>query len=115
MQLTPKISWPYNGHNYDTEIQAIEAWLRDIGQKIAKNHSASPVSGLLEYREELAYLLARHAELDKKPEVASVELLEGTRPEEPEGTREAEEPYEPSPMFDQAFDLPEVENEEEAA
>lgn len=90
MQLKPKISWPYNGHNYDTEIEAIEAWLKNIGQKIAKNHSASPVSGLLEYREELAYLLGRHAELDKKPEVVSAELPEGTRSEELEGTHEDE-------------------------
>lgn len=103
MQITRVTAWAYDGHNYATELSAVEANLKAIGQKIAKNHSASPVSGLLEYRDDLAILLARHAELTVTPEVASTESPEGTHSEELEGT------HEHSPMFEQAFDLPEEE------
>lgn len=78
MPITRITAWAYDGHNYTTELSAVEANLKAIGQKIAKHHSASPVSGLIEYRDELAGLLIRHAELTANPEGTQTDF-EGTR------------------------------------
>lgn len=77
--IAPKLSWPYNGHNYDTEIEAVKAAIDDMGKRLIKEHATNPGQGLVSMTN-LPLFLIRHHELVKTPE--------GTRPEEPEGTRD---------------------------
>lgn len=89
MCIEQKTAWAYAGHNYDTELQAVTAAIHAIGKKLVKDHANDPGQGLIA-NEKLPMLLLRYRELTATPEVASTESLEGTHPEEPEGTRDTD-------------------------
>lgn len=84
-------AWAFAGRNYDTELEAVKAAIDEIGKRLVRDHSSNPGQGLVA-RDDLPDLLIRYHELTRTPEVASAELPEGTRSEELEGTRDAEQP-----------------------
>lgn len=88
--IQPKISWPHKGHNYDTEIEAVQAAIEEMGKRLIREHSANPGKGLTENRE-LARYLTRYHELCQPEEVTSPELAEGTHSEELEGTQDLDQ------------------------
>lgn len=85
--IAPKLSWPYKGHNYDTEIEAVKAAIDDMGKRLVKDHASNPGEGLI-LLTDLPLFLLRYHELTKQPETAPTESPEGTRSEELEGTRD---------------------------
>lgn len=86
--ITMKTAWAYNGHNYDTELQAVSAAIAEIGKNITKEHACDVTRGLLLHCDRLSTLLARHTELVPPEEVDPSNSAEGTPLESLEGTRD---------------------------
>lgn len=56
-------SFRFAGKLYETEKDAIEAALSEIGSKIVKEHHANPAKGLLTHADDLVPLLTRLEEI----------------------------------------------------
>ncbi|MAK72266.1 MAG: hypothetical protein CMF19_09520, partial [Idiomarinaceae bacterium] len=86
MQIKQTTAWAYNGHNYDTELEAVDKAISDIGKRIGREHASDVTQGMMLYREQLAPLLRRHIEL-APADAAGTNSTEEADPESPEGTR----------------------------
>ena len=90
MQIKQTTAWAYNGHNYDTELEAVDKAISDIGKRIGREHASDVTQGMMLYREQLAPLLRRHIELAPADD-AGTNSTEEADPESPEGTRDQSE------------------------
>lgn len=58
-------AWEHGGKLYPSEIEAIDAALADVGQKLVKDHSTNMQKGLIALSESLVSLLTRRRDLER--------------------------------------------------